>query len=507
MLLLATVLLRISDCPASVREPPLPPEFRFASDSLFPVMKDSSRASWVLEKLQPILAKYPRHAPLRQVKFWALAVSGAPVATLWALTDSLVDGVYPVGSLEPPGRLQQAQHCLEFAQVLLDRGEGLQVAESYARRAMQFADPTQPLRRAEGAELLARVRLAQEREAVRNRDSLLVVARTERNALRDAIVGIDKRRTAWDYVRDSVEMLGALATAFAVIWAIIRYIHGRDDRTVSRYEANYRSASSLLDAHMASFQGLASDMVGRLFLGETPVAARIVDIIYSTSSLREAPNRRESIKREEPNILQWVRFGIGSTAWRARDMWGQTFDRRVSRVRLDSALAEQLLLLGGALVATAYRRQFKDKHLATWMVEIAQGLVDSQASGQRLAADEIKAQWSLLLFRRMITHDETTTYADVFNPFHQISRAVEEAFGSLSQREKVACLDVERRMAWPKAGLTIQWLEGIVRERITQGPQLDRCLERVRKLADMRVVESLSPDDPTGPTGPSAPMR
>lgn len=126
-----------------VAERPLPKEFQFASDSLFPVMHDPARSLWLLEKLRPILAKFPNHAPFRQLKFWGLANSGAPVSDLVALTDSLVAGMFPSGRREPPGDLQRATHCLELAEVLIARREDLTIAESYVRQAQRFKLPWQ----------------------------------------------------------------------------------------------------------------------------------------------------------------------------------------------------------------------------------------------------------------------------------------------------------------------------------------------------------------------------
>lgn len=124
------------------REPRLPPEFRFASDSLFPVMKDASHARWAVERLLPILAKYPHHAPFRQLEFWALALSGASADALIGLTDSLVGGVY-VDRIDPPGSPQQAQHCLDLAEVLTARRERLQTADTYAQRALRLWPTTE----------------------------------------------------------------------------------------------------------------------------------------------------------------------------------------------------------------------------------------------------------------------------------------------------------------------------------------------------------------------------
>ena len=144
-----------------VTEEPLPPEFQFASDSLFPVMRDPARAHWVLERLTPIIAKFPNHAPFRQIKFWGLANTGAPVGLLTALTDSLIGGVFPTGRRDPPGWLQRAHHCLELAQVLFARREALPTAESYLQKAMRYKESTPPSLRTTCEDLLARIRRAQ----------------------------------------------------------------------------------------------------------------------------------------------------------------------------------------------------------------------------------------------------------------------------------------------------------------------------------------------------------
>jgi hypothetical protein len=143
---------------------PIPPEFKFASDSLFPVMHDPARASWVLDRLRPVLAKYPNNAPFRQIKFWALANTGAPAVALAALTDSLVAGVFPSGRREPPGRLQQAHHCFELGQVLFARRDSLTMAESYLRRAIRCLGPTYaPSFREDCEDLLRQIGRAKEK--------------------------------------------------------------------------------------------------------------------------------------------------------------------------------------------------------------------------------------------------------------------------------------------------------------------------------------------------------
>ena len=99
--------------------------------------------------------------PFRQIKFWGLANTGAPVGLLTALTDSLIGGVFPTGRRDPPGRLQRAHHCLELAQVLFARREALPTAESYLQKAMRYKESTPPSLRTTCEDLLARIRRAQ----------------------------------------------------------------------------------------------------------------------------------------------------------------------------------------------------------------------------------------------------------------------------------------------------------------------------------------------------------
>ena len=142
----------------SLPERPLPPEFAFASDSLAPVMHDPARAPWVLSRLTPIIARFPNTAGFRLIRFHALASSGASATVLTSLTDSLVDGRYPTGRVDPPGDLQKAHHCYYLAEILLSRREALNWAETYARRAVRYAYVLDTQFRIDCDELLLRVR-------------------------------------------------------------------------------------------------------------------------------------------------------------------------------------------------------------------------------------------------------------------------------------------------------------------------------------------------------------
>lgn len=118
-----------------------PPELEFAADSLSLAAEDSSRAGWVLEKLRPIEAKYPRNTFTPQIKFRALLASSAPVGELTAAADTLLFAE-TWGRHQPQGDF--ASHiCLDVANALLQRHLSLPVAALYAQRAIRYAQGTE----------------------------------------------------------------------------------------------------------------------------------------------------------------------------------------------------------------------------------------------------------------------------------------------------------------------------------------------------------------------------
>jgi hypothetical protein len=221
----------------------MPPEFKLASDSLFSAMHDPARAPWVLERLRPILAKFPNHAPFRQIEFWALANTGASVATLAALTDSLIGGVSASGR-EQPGRLQQATHCLELGQVLFARRESLAMAESYVRRAIQHLEPTHPASLREACEDLlaqiARARDAAAPDTLRFPSPSNVASAPPNTSLGDGAPA-PISRALWDS-----NLAGALLSAVVAILAVLlaQWLRDRADtrRTRERLITRIRTA-------------------------------------------------------------------------------------------------------------------------------------------------------------------------------------------------------------------------------------------------------------------------